>query len=127
MKSVWNQLCFDRHWSKILKLVILDKTRNDNRVSDLNQMNSSRTSDLTTSVTSSNNEFTFTNTSTLRNGVDSNLDSSAYYTNDDETDEEEDDHFRETSTLLRKSTLLNMTHIDDDISFADEETRALNV
>ena len=91
-------------------------------------MNSSRTSDLTTSVTSSNNEFTFTNTSTLRNGVDSNLDSSAYYTNDDETDgEEEDDHFRETSTLLRKSTLLNMTHIDDDISFADEETRALNV
>ncbi len=89
-------------------------------------MNSSRTSDLTTSVTSSNNEFTFTNTSTLRNGVDSNLDSSAYYTNDDETDEE-DDHFRETSTLLRKSTLLNMTHIDDDIAFADEETRALNV
>jgi hypothetical protein len=78
-------------------------------------------------VTSSNNEFTFTNTSTLRNGMDSNLDSSAYYTNDDETDEEGDDHFRETSTLLRKSTLLNMTHIDDDMSFADEETRALNV
>ena len=75
-------------------------------------MNESRTSDLTCSVTSSN----------LNDLRTSQLDSSAYYTNDD-TDE---DDFRETDTLLRKSTLPNMTHIDD-ISFVDEEAVALNV
>ena len=40
-----------------------------------------------------------------------------------ETNKEE---FRAMDTLLRKPTLLNMTHIDD-ISFVDEETLVLNV
>ena len=100
--------------NKFLNSFETGKPLNDLGIRNNNQMNESRTSDLTASVTSSmNNDLTL---------GESHLDSSCYYTND-ETDEEE---FRETDTLLRKSTLLNMTHIDD-ISFVDEETLALNV
>jgi hypothetical protein len=47
-------------------------------------------------------------------------------------DDDDDDGYKETDTLLRKTTLPNMTHIDDihnmdDISYADEERVALNV
>ncbi len=37
-----------------------------------------------------------------------------------------EDYFWETYTLLRKSTLPNMTH-SDDISFLDDETVALDI
>ena len=77
-------------------------------------MNESRTSDLTASVTSSN----------INESSHHYRDSSCYYTDDDN----DDDAFKETDTLLRKTTMPKLTHVDaDDVLFADEESVALNV
>ena len=79
-------------------------------------MNESRTSDLTVSVTSSNiNDSTNLDSKRHR-------ESSCYYTDDD--DDGDDDAFKETDTLLRKTTLPKMTLVDVDV---DDENVALNV
>ena len=77
-------------------------------------MTESRTSDLTVSVTSSNINDS--------GNLDSkrHRESSCYYTDDDD----DDDAFKETDTLLRKTTLPKMTLVDVDV---DDENVALNV
>ena len=94
-------------------ILILAKSRISD---DLNQMNESRTSDLTVSVTSSNiNDSNILDSKAHR-------ESSCYYTDDDNDDD--DDAFKETDTLLRKTTLQKMTLVDVDV---DDESVALNV
>ncbi len=51
------------------------------------------------------------------------LDSSCYHSDDDEDGDR--NHAKETDKLLRKTAILNLTHIDDDISFADADAEGI--
>lgn len=83
-----------------------------------NRMQQSRTSDLTASVTSAD----------LGQNNGGNYQYYDFYGGRAGEDEEEEDEPRETDKLLSrqngKATILNLTHIDDDISFADSDDNA---
>lgn len=94
--------------TELFPSVVVERRDNKNN----RNMVDSLTSDLAASVTSGD--------LTIREPY-SGLDSSCYHSNEDDEDEDNLDNYHETDTLLQhKSTILNLTHIDD-ITFADED------